>query len=154
MPTTEYMQHKRRMMELPPTTELAARVRDGKPFRELAGELGVEPAGLTQRFLAAGYMITGESVRDFQLREMKEHLRSKLRTWQEPWMSEGICAQVDSDLFFPEHGMNISEARTICRGCPVRERCLEYALENREKYGVWGATTERERRKLWKLRAA
>lgn len=39
-------------------------------------------------------------------------------------------------------------AKSICRSCPVRERCLDYALDNREPYGIWGALTERERRKL------
>ena len=45
------------------------------------------------------------------------------------------------------------EAKEVCRGCVVREDCLEYALANGEKFGIWGGMSERERRRLRRARA-
>ena len=55
---------------------------------------------------------------------------------------------VDPDLFFPERGASTREAKEVCRGCVVRLDCLEYALVNGEKFGIWGGLSERERRRL------
>ena len=60
---------------------------------------------------------------------------------------------VDPDLFFPERGASTREAKEVCRGCVVREDCLEYALANGEKFGIWGGLSERERRRLRRQRA-
>lgn len=57
-----------------------------------------------------------------------------------------LCAQVDSELFFPDKGGATSEAKSICRQCPLQDPCLEYALERGERFGVWGGASERERR--------
>ena len=57
------------------------------------------------------------------------------------------------DLFFPERGASTREAKEVCRGCVVREDCLEYALANGEKFGIWGGLSERERRKIRRRRA-
>jgi WhiB family redox-sensing transcriptional regulator len=62
------------------------------------------------------------------------------------------CREVDSDLFFPVHGESSSEAKEVCRGCVVREECLEYALQNGEKFGIWGGLSERERRRVRRQR--
>jgi WhiB family transcriptional regulator, redox-sensing transcriptional regulator len=71
------------------------------------------------------------------------------------WMSEAACQGVDPDLFFPERGENTdnSEAKAVCRKCPVREDCLEHALVNHEHYGIWGGTSERERKRIRRIRA-
>ena len=66
------------------------------------------------------------------------------RTWQ----TKGNCVSVNPDLFFPERGASTREAKEVCRGCAVREDCLEYALANGEKFGIWGGLSERERRRL------
>ena len=63
------------------------------------------------------------------------------------------CLGVDPDLFFPERGASTREAKEVCRGCVVREDCLEYALANGEKFGIWGGLSERERRRLRRQRA-
>lgn len=65
----------------------------------------------------------------------------------EPWMADGLCAQTDPDLFFPELGGSAREAKAICAACPVRARCLAYALEHQER-GIWGGTSDRQRQKL------
>lgn len=52
-------------------------------------------------------------------------------------------------LFYPENSSgDVQRAKDICGVCPVQEPCLEEALANEEKYGVWGGTSERERRRL------
>jgi WhiB family redox-sensing transcriptional regulator len=67
---------------------------------------------------------------------------------QEQWMAEALCAQVDTDIFYPEKGGSTKEAKRVCRSCPVLSDCLNYALDNTERFGVWGGMSERERRKL------
>ncbi len=72
---------------------------------------------------------------------------------EESWQLYANCLGVDPDLFFPERGASTKEAKSVCKACVVREDCLEYALENSEKFGIWGGLSERERRKLRRARA-
>jgi len=67
---------------------------------------------------------------------------------ERPWAAFASCRGSDPDLFFPGGDGNPSEAIRICSGCPVREACLEWALETRVRYGIWGGRTERERRRM------
>src|SRR6516162_9254905 len=69
------------------------------------------------------------------------------------WQLQANCMGVDPDLFFPERGASTREAKEVCRGCVVREDCLEYALANGEKFGIWGGMSERERRRIRRRRA-
>jgi WhiB family redox-sensing transcriptional regulator len=69
------------------------------------------------------------------------------------WQIQANCTGADPDLFFPERGASQREAKEICRGCVVREDCLDYALANGEKFGVWGGLSERERRRVRRSRA-
>ncbi len=69
------------------------------------------------------------------------------------WQLEANCLGVDPDLYYPERGASTKEAKAICRGCVVREDCLEYALANGEKFGIWGGTSERERVRIRRQRA-
>ena len=55
-------------------------------------------------------------------------------------------------MFFPSDGVGVEVARRICADCPVKEPCLEYALEHRIDHGVWGGCSERERRRILKRR--
>jgi len=66
------------------------------------------------------------------------------------WQTDSLCAQTDPEAFFPEKGGSTREAKKICGSCEVRSSCLEYALENDERFGIWGGLSERERRKLRK----
>lgn len=72
---------------------------------------------------------------------------------EESWQLYANCLGVDPDLFFPERGASTKEAKAVCRACVVREECLEYALDNSEKFGIWGGLSERERRRLRRARA-
>ena len=69
------------------------------------------------------------------------------------WQDYANCLGVDPDLFFPERGASTREAKEVCKGCVVREDCLEYALANGEKFGIWGGLSERERRRIRRQRA-
>lgn len=68
------------------------------------------------------------------------------------WLQRANCTGVDPDLFFPERGSSTREAKEVCRGCVVREDCLDYAIARNEKFGIWGGLSERDRRKVRRLR--
>ncbi len=67
---------------------------------------------------------------------------------ERPWVSYAAGRDCDPDLFFPGPEADTARAIQICDSCAVREQCLDYALTVRERYGVWGGTTERERRRM------
>lgn len=68
------------------------------------------------------------------------------------WRQRAACRGVDPDIFYPVSEEEAVEAKAICDQCSVREACLEYALSNREREGVWGGATERERRRIVRQR--
>lgn len=70
------------------------------------------------------------------------------------WTDRALCAEVDPELFFPEKGQPNVPAKRVCMGCEVRTECLEDALDNDERFGVWGGKSERERRKIKRARRA
>jgi WhiB family transcriptional regulator, redox-sensing transcriptional regulator len=67
------------------------------------------------------------------------------------WRKRAACQGLDPDIFYPssEDG---EEAKAICGLCPVRQPCLEHALATRERDGVWGGLTDKERRRLIRQR--
>lgn len=67
---------------------------------------------------------------------------------EDQWQERALCAQTDPEAFFPEKGGSTREAKRICLGCEVKDECLEYALANDERFGIWGGLSERERRRL------
>lgn len=73
------------------------------------------------------------------------------------WQTLAACAELDQAeadrLFFPERGRSVAPAKAICAHCPVREECLEYALDNVERFGIWGGMSERERKRLRRQRS-
>lgn len=68
------------------------------------------------------------------------------------WMSKGNCRFEPPERFFPSDGVGVEIAKQICATCPVQTPCLEYALEQRIDHGVWGGTSERQRRRILKAR--
>jgi WhiB family redox-sensing transcriptional regulator len=64
------------------------------------------------------------------------------------WQEDALCAQTDPEAFFPEKGGSTRDAKRICAQCTVRAECLEYALKNDERFGIWGGLSERERRRM------
>jgi WhiB family redox-sensing transcriptional regulator len=66
------------------------------------------------------------------------------------WQADALCAQTDPEAFFPEKGGSTRDAKKVCGSCPVKQQCLDYALANDERFGIWGGMSERERRRLRK----
>ncbi|MGW4234546.1 WhiB family transcriptional regulator [Streptomyces sp. NPDC004980] len=69
------------------------------------------------------------------------------------WRMHAACRDEDPDLFFPIGStgpalVQTEDAKAVCATCPVREQCLEWALENGQDSGVWGGLGESERRAL------
>jgi WhiB family redox-sensing transcriptional regulator len=75
-------------------------------------------------------------------------VQSEYAPGDESWRQEALCAETDPEAFFPEKGGSTREAKRVCVGCPVRMQCLEYALDNDERFGIWGGLSERERRRV------
>jgi WhiB family redox-sensing transcriptional regulator len=71
-----------------------------------------------------------------------------------PWSSKAACKGLAPDIFYPssDDDSDAEPAKVVCGACPVREACLEHALMVREKDGVWGGATERERRRMIRQR--
>ncbi len=61
---------------------------------------------------------------------------------------KAACLGLDPNLFFPDRGENIATAKAVCMSCQVRAECLEFALVECIKVGLWGGASERERRRL------
>lgn len=62
------------------------------------------------------------------------------------WRDNAECKGVNPDLFFPERGESTRPPKDWCKKCTVRQQCLDYAIENNERFGIWGGLSERERR--------
>lgn len=79
----------------------------------------------------------------------------------EPDFTGAACGGMPTDSFFPERGtaqITARDAKAICNGedgrpaCSVRQVCLEYALDRKERFGIWGGKSERERARVAKER--
>lgn len=66
----------------------------------------------------------------------------------ESWQEYARCAQTDPEAFFPNKGDSGTAAKRVCADCPVQQQCLEYALANDERIGIWGGTTPNDRRRI------
>ncbi len=70
------------------------------------------------------------------------------------WRKRAACRGLDAEIFYPatDDEADTAAAKEICGVCPVREACLEHALAYREREGIWGGMTERERRRIIRQR--
>ena len=64
------------------------------------------------------------------------------------WITRRKCSGIDPNVFFPNDGAGVIAAQQVCAGCPVKDPCRDYALANKITYGVWGGTSERQRRRI------
>lgn len=64
------------------------------------------------------------------------------------WMTQAACRDLTPGLFFPFDDREVSQAKAVCDSCPVIDRCLDYALEERIDHGVWGGLSESQRRRI------
>ena len=74
-------------------------------------------------------------------------------------MDRGACQAAEPELFFPLSAAGpavaqVAAAKAVCRGCPVRAECLDYAMQTAQDHGIWGGTTEEERRQARRGQAA
>lgn len=76
--------------------------------------------------------------------------------WMAPDAPTALCGEVDPELWFPEKGGSTVDCKRVCRKCPLRSVCLEWALAHpgETRHGVWGGLSERERSALRQHRAA
>lgn len=81
-----------------------------------------------------------------------EEFRLLLYQTAEEWAEGAACRGMGPDLFFPETGGQTDEAKEVCRGCEVRGQCLSFAIDSREKFGIWGGFGETDRNKLFRQR--
>lgn len=68
------------------------------------------------------------------------------------WRELGACKGLEPSIFYPDDDDEALDAKAVCADCSVRIACLEFALQVREKQGVWGGATERERRRMIRQR--
>ncbi len=68
------------------------------------------------------------------------------------WRFRGACRGLDPEIFYPASEEEAGAAKDVCGTCTVRQQCLEFALTNREREGVWGGATEKERRRILRQR--
>jgi WhiB family redox-sensing transcriptional regulator len=73
-------------------------------------------------------------------------------TTAQTWRDRAACRGIDPEVFHPATDEEAEAAKDICGQCPVQRPCLEHALSVREKEGVWGGCTERERRRIIRQR--
>ncbi len=112
----------------------------------------VEPALTPQAYYDMNY--PPEPVTDDVIDTVPAHMQTAPQPKDEPvWRMLAECNNYDTRVFFPTDGVGVEVAKKICAECVVRQDCLEEALSRREDHGVWGGTSERERRKILKKRA-
>jgi WhiB family redox-sensing transcriptional regulator len=67
---------------------------------------------------------------------------------REPWMQFSACKDMDPNLFFPSRGQDWTQAKKVCDSCPCKKACLDYALRLELKHGIFGGTSEAQRRPM------
>jgi WhiB family redox-sensing transcriptional regulator len=68
------------------------------------------------------------------------------------WRQQAACRGLDPEIFYPVSDEEADVAKEVCSECAVRQTCLEHALGARERDGVWGGATEKERRRIIRQR--
>jgi WhiB family redox-sensing transcriptional regulator len=88
------------------------------------------------------------------MRPSNRQLTDTIATREPAWHAQAACRGLDAAVFYPadDDAEAIEVAKAVCAQCPVTGACLEYALEVREKNGVWGGFTERDRRRIIRQR--
>lgn len=84
-----------------------------------------------------------------RLRAQREKVNTAMNA---TWQKRAACRGLDAEIFYPAEDEEAEEAKSVCELCPVHQPCLEHALMQREREGVWGGCTERERRRILRQR--
>lgn len=137
------MSDERRRLTEPEIVARVAAINDarrrGLSNPQVAAELGITTPALD------GFIATARRAGHLVIYSSSPHNTPAL---DQSWKDRAACIGIDPELFFPERGESLREAKRVCYGCEVREACLDYALEMGEKFGVWGGQSERERRRI------
>ena len=134
--------------DLPPTAELAAMIRDGATIDDLAEQYQRDTSTIRQRLSTAGWSSTTGTAISAAERPLRALARNVLD--DQPWRIDAICAQTDPESFYPEKSGSTRDAKAVCASCTVSAECLDYAIDNDERFGIWGGLSERERRQIKK----
>lgn len=135
-------------VELPPAADLIAMIDDeGETYESLGETFGCHPSTVALRVQRSGIRHTPAGAPASTAPRAMPLLAGG---GFPEWMDDGLCHQTDPEAFFPEKGGSTREAKSICARCPVEAECLDYALSNDERFGIWGGLSERERRKVKK----
>lgn len=70
------------------------------------------------------------------------------------WQAHGACRGAGNTSWFPGKGTSTNRPKRVCADCPVKQECLDYALEHHIVHGIWGGTSEQERRLMRRQRRA
>lgn len=134
---------------LPSMADLAARLREGEALEAIATEYDRHPDTLRQRLNMAGFNArTGKpTTRPAKVAKITTHV---LVVADELWRDDALCAQTDPEIFYPDRGGSTREAKSVCANCTVSAECLDSAIANDERFGLWGGLSERDRRKVAK----
>lgn len=132
---------------LPRMSEIAARLREGEALDAIGAEYDRSADTLRGRLAAAGFSSrTGKPLTPPPAPARTVTVRPVVV--EEPWRKDAVCAQTDPESFFPEKGGSTREAKSVCASCTASAECLDYAIDNHERFGIWGGLSERERRKV------
>lgn len=133
-----------RKIAMPRAAEIADRIEAGETMAQVAASIGRTTATLRQHLLDHGW--------DSETARPIAQPPRPVATWGAmfpAFMADAVCGQTDPDAFFPESGANVREAKRLCNlVCEVREECLTWALDNDQRWGVWGGTSPQERKRM------
>jgi WhiB family redox-sensing transcriptional regulator len=130
------------------------KVEEHLTYAQICTRMGVSHYTVHRALFAAGKVTAKGSVEAKVLATKRDAAPTALLPGAMPeWMLEGDCSSSNAEAFFPERGAPCAAAREMCAGCPVREQCLDYALKTRQRDGVWGGTTPKERARILRAMA-
>lgn len=112
--------------------------------------------GITQQAIADALGISRQRVNEIVSGQTYSSQATNPNPPRDPavgWQQLGACRDESTSLFFPARGEDAQYAKTICSACPVKGECLDVALADPVCTGVWGGTSEYERRRIRKERA-
>jgi WhiB family redox-sensing transcriptional regulator len=138
-------------------TAVLAMLDKGRQVRSVAAAAGITSAEVREVGLASGRRYDAHEKRmrlpgARAVRAARPGRPSPLPRPGLSWQDRGACKGTDPEAFFPVKGGSTAEAKAVCAACPVRAECLEYALVRGERFGVWGGTSEMERRGMRRAR--
>jgi transcription factor WhiB len=105
------------------------------------------------------YAEDGQPYFQKEARQVRPGRRAPLQLVPDPepdpgadWWELALCAEIDPELFFPEKGSQhpTVEAKSVCVVCPVLVQCRADALRTRQRFGIWGGLTEKDRRDVFR----